>query len=97
MISSSYKWLLGGRLRDALAERGWQPLTPPEPARRAGNVAITAERGAELAAWLAEREVHCGGGDGRLRASVHLFNGEKDLDRLLAALDHAPADLTGPR
>lgn len=84
---------LSGRLVDELAERGFDMLTPTDPARRSGNVSIRAARGAELAEYLAAEGIHCWGGDGRLRASLHLFNGDSDIDRLLAALDEAPAHL----
>jgi cysteine desulfurase/selenocysteine lyase len=84
---------LTGRLVGELAERGCELLTPNDPARRSGNVSIRAARGAELAEYLAAEGIHCWGGDGRLRASLHLFNGDDDIDRLLAALDEAPAPL----
>jgi cysteine desulfurase / selenocysteine lyase len=84
---------LSGRLVAELAERGCDLLTPADPARRSGNVSIRAARGAELAEYLAAQGIHCWGGDGRLRASLHLFNGDDDIDRLLGALDEAPAHL----
>jgi cysteine desulfurase / selenocysteine lyase len=84
---------LSGRLVAELGARGWAVLTPAPAERRAGNVAVAADRGAELAKALAQQGVHCWGGDGRLRASVHLFNGSADVDRLLAALDRVPAAL----
>ncbi|MEV0714307.1 aminotransferase class V-fold PLP-dependent enzyme [Asanoa sp. NPDC050611] len=87
---------LSGRLVGELSARGWDLLTPDDPARRAGNVAVRSAAGEELARVLATRGIHCWGGDGRLRASVHLFNGDADVDALLDALDSLPADL-GPR
>ena len=84
---------LSGRLVGELTERGCELLTPADPARRSGNVSIRAARGAALAEYLAAEGVHCWGGDGRLRTSVHLFNGDDDIDKLLAALDEAPKQL----
>lgn len=84
---------LSGRLVAELGDRGCQVLTPADPRRRAGNVAVASARGAELAQVLAKEEIHCWGGDGRLRASVHLFNSDADVDRLLAALDRLPDEL----
>jgi cysteine desulfurase/selenocysteine lyase len=84
---------LSGRLVDELGGRGFELLTPADPARRSGNISFRAARGAELAEYLAAEGIHCWGGDGRLRASVHLFNGDDDINRLLAALDGAPAQL----
>lgn len=78
---------LTGRLVGELAEREWEVLTSQEAEHRAGNVSVRALHGAALAAALAERGVHCWGGDGRLRFSLHLFNGDSDIDDLLVALD----------
>jgi cysteine desulfurase/selenocysteine lyase len=88
---------LSGRLVGELADRGWRLLTSADPDRRAGNVAVATAHGAELAAALAENEVHCWGGDGRLRASVHLFNGDLDVDCFLTTLDHMPDRWTSGR
>jgi cysteine desulfurase / selenocysteine lyase len=84
---------LSGRLVAELAGRGCELLTPAEPARRSGNVSFGSAAGAELASYLAAEGIHCWGGDGRVRVSLHLFNGDDDIDRLLAALDGAPARL----
>lgn len=78
---------LTGRLVGELTARGWRVLTSADGAHRAGNVSVLAPDGADLAADLAELGVHCWGGDGRLRFSLHLFNGDADIDRLLAALE----------
>ena len=84
---------LSGRLVQELSTRGWKLLTPAAREHRAGNVAFHTPSGAELARFLAEQGIHCWGGDGRLRASLHLFNGDDDIDRLIAALDELPPDL----
>ena len=77
---------LGGRLRDELAARGLAPLGPAAEAERAGIVAIADDRAEEHTAALRERGVVVWGRDGRLRASVHLYNDSSDIDRLLEAL-----------
>jgi cysteine desulfurase/selenocysteine lyase len=84
---------LSGRLVAELSSRGRELLTPADATHRSGNVSIHAARGGELAEYLAALGIHCWGGDGRLRASLHLFNGDDDIDRLLAALDDAPPHL----
>jgi selenocysteine lyase/cysteine desulfurase len=84
---------LSGRLVEELSTRGWELLTPAAPENRAGNVAVSTPNGAELAGFLAEQGIHCWGGDGRLRASLHLFNGDDDVDRLVTALDELPPHL----
>jgi cysteine desulfurase/selenocysteine lyase len=81
---------LSGRLVGELADRGWPLLTSADADHRAGNVALASRHGADLARALAEQDVHCWGGDGRLRASVHLFNGDADIDAFLDALDQMP-------
>lgn len=84
---------LSGRLVEELSTRGWELLTPAAPEHRAGNVAFSTPNGSKLAGFLAERGIHCWGGDGRLRASLHLFNGDDDIDSLLGALDELPPHL----
>lgn len=84
---------LSGRLVGELTARGWKSITSEDSARRAGNVAVSTAYGAQIARQLSEQGIQCWGGDGRLRVSVHLFNGDDDVDRLLAALDILPDDL----
>ena len=84
---------LSGRLVQELAMRGWKLLTPAAPEHRAGNVAFHTPSGPEIARLLAVQGIHCWGGDGRLRASLHLFNGDDDIDKLIAALDALPPGL----
>jgi cysteine desulfurase/selenocysteine lyase len=84
---------LSGRLVQELSKRGWELLTPAASEHRAGNVAVSTPNGAELAGFLAEQGIHCWGGDERLRASLHLFNGDDDVDSLVSALDELPPHL----
>ena len=88
---------LSGRFVDEFRSRGWDLMTPAEPARRAGNVSVRTGHGMELAAWLAEQGIHCWGGDGRLRVSTHLFNSGDHADRFFEALDRVPASLVSAR
>lgn len=87
---------LSGRVREALAARGYTLMTPAEVGaggaaerlpRRAGNICVAVPDPAALAARLAERGVQVWSGDGRVRISTHLFNDDADVDRLRAALD----------
>jgi len=81
---------LGGGLIRELAGRGYQVMTPEEPEKRAGNIAISFDRGGELADALRQQGVLVWGGDGRFRASIHGYNDSADIDRLLETLsDHA--------
>jgi selenocysteine lyase/cysteine desulfurase len=84
---------LSGQLVEKLAGRGFEVMTPLEPEARAGNVSISCEHGEEMALKLASEGIDCWGGDGRLRASVHLFNSSDDVTAFLQALAHlGPAE-----
>lgn len=88
---------LSGRLVDGMLERGVELLTSEVSGERAGNVAIVCDGQKQIAEALAREGVHCWGGDGRLRASVHLFNGDADVDRFFDAFDRSrKLSLTGP-
>lgn len=101
LLDASTEWLAGfdpsavhdhvlslsGRLVQELSARGFDVATPAEDEHRAGNVTLLCDDGAALARRLRDCDIHCWGGDGRLRASTHLFNGDADVDRLLDALD----------
>ncbi len=80
---------LGGKLRQALVERGFDLLTPEAPERRGPNICFAWPEPAALVDALAERGVLVWGGDGRIRVSFHLYNDDADVERLLAALDDA--------
>ncbi|WP_409342804.1 aminotransferase class V-fold PLP-dependent enzyme [Paenibacillus sp. MBLB4367] len=86
---------LGGELIEGLQRLGYDIMTPVDPERRAGNICIVSDRGEELAAELREQNIYVWGGDGRFRASIHLFNDSADLARLLAALPPAAQALGG--
>lgn len=83
---------LTARARALFESFGLTVITPEEPRRRAGNVAFLHEDGERYAAELASRHgVRMWGGDGRVRASFHVFNGEDDLEALRVALEETPA------
>jgi len=85
---------LSGRLQEGLAELGANVVTPSEPEARGGIVSFHWGRSIddEQAAWSAlqkagvQLSLRYGGGVGGLRAAVHLFNDEDDVDRLLEQL-----------
>ncbi len=61
-------------------------MTPIDPPRRAGNAAF---KWADTDGFLqraAQDGVLVWGDNGRIRASVHLFNDDDDIDRLLDGL-----------
>ncbi len=78
---------LGGLLIEGLRSRGLEVITPDKPARRGASVTFFHARAAELSEALGQRGILVWGREGRVRASVHLFNSERDILDLLAALD----------
>lgn len=77
---------LGDELIEGLLSQGWTVMTPQERARRAGNIAIAVEDAVTVRDALIEKSVHTWGGDGRVRASIHLYNDSSDVAAYLAAL-----------
>jgi len=77
---------LGERTIAGLEGLGFEVMTPRTPEGRAGNIAWICPRGEELAQALQEQRIFLWGGDGRARASMHGFNDEDDIARLLEAL-----------
>jgi cysteine desulfurase/selenocysteine lyase len=82
---------LVARLRAGLAARGFDLLTPDGPEYASGIVAFAHPRAQEAGAALEREGVVVWAGDGRVRASVHLYNDESDIDALLTAVDRAAA------
>ncbi|QBI20507.1 aminotransferase class V-fold PLP-dependent enzyme [Egibacter rhizosphaerae] len=78
---------LARRLMDGLTDRGIEVVTPTRPTAHAGIVVFDHPRAEQLHAALEERGVKLALRRGALRASVHLFNAEEDVDTLLAHLD----------
>jgi selenocysteine lyase/cysteine desulfurase len=77
---------LGGRLLDGLAELPLEVITPLDPERRAGIVSWLDDDPRATAAALAARGVAVSGSSGRIRAGIHLYNDDRDIDRLLDAM-----------
>jgi len=74
------------RLRAGLAEQGRTLLTPAGAEFASGIVSFASDEPEALTARLADRGVTVWGGDGRVRAAVHLYNDDGDIDQYLAAL-----------
>jgi len=82
---------LAENVHDGLRSRGYAVQTPYEPAQRAGNVCFRYAEPEELVHRLAESGVLVWGSEGRVRVSVHLYNGSADVERLFDVLDQGPA------
>lgn len=80
---------LGELLIERLSSLGFEVMTPRGREERAGNVSVVCLEGERLSEVLRSREIYLWGGDGRLRASVHLFNDSQDVEALSAALKEA--------
>ena len=72
---------LTGRIIDRCREAGLEVLTPLEPERRSGMVAIACDRGEEIEARLLERGVVIDSRPGRIRVSPHWAMAEAEVDR----------------
>jgi cysteine desulfurase / selenocysteine lyase len=80
---------LTAALRGALANAGWDPLDLPERNRSTiVSVPIGGSRSERLLAALAEHRVLGSVRGGDLRLSVHFYNHEDDIERLVNALPH---------
>ena len=77
---------LASKLINGLLAEGIKPLTSKEPRSRASIVSFETAQPERIAAELAQRGVHVWGRDGRLRVSPHLYNGEHDIEAVLAHL-----------
>lgn len=77
---------LGGELIDRLKEGGYVPMTPARPELRAGNISVVCPDGEAYAEELLRKGTYVWGGDGRLRASVHLYNDSDDVAQLMRQL-----------
>ena len=74
-------------LRQGLADRGFDLLTPSSSQFASGIVSFTHENPEWLGGELARQGVIVWSGDGRVRVSIHLYNDRSDVNRFFAALD----------
>ncbi|MEF3306457.1 aminotransferase class V-fold PLP-dependent enzyme [Paenibacillus sp. GYB003] len=77
---------LGGRLIRDMKRIGFEPMTPEQPEWRAGNISFVCPDGERLADELQRQGTYVWGGDGRLRASIHLYNNSDDVAKLVSQL-----------
>jgi cysteine desulfurase/selenocysteine lyase len=78
---------LGDLLWHALRDRGFELLTPEDAASRGPNICFAWDNPMQLVDALAERNILIWGGDGRIRISLHAYNDQGDIERLLTGLD----------
>ncbi len=77
---------LGGLLIEELKQHGYEVMTPEEPHLRAGNISFLCPDGEAVADRLRKEGVYVWGGDGRIRASLHLFNDSQDIVQFIHKL-----------
>ncbi len=77
---------MGGYLIHHLQGLGYQVMTPADPQLRAGNISIVCPNGEKVAEALAAEKIYIWGGDNRIRASIHAFVDQEDIDSFLSAL-----------
>jgi selenocysteine lyase/cysteine desulfurase len=77
---------LATRLIDGLEELGAVVPTPRDPARRGPLVCVRSTDVGALVETLAAERITCSERDANLRISLHLYNVEDDVDRVLDAL-----------
>jgi cysteine desulfurase/selenocysteine lyase len=83
---STHVMALSDRLHEGLSGLGLEVITPAASAERAASVAFATAAASDIRTRAANDGIYVWDGGGRVRASVHLFNSEQDVDRYLAWL-----------
>jgi cysteine desulfurase / selenocysteine lyase len=73
-------------LHERLGAAGFEIASPREKARRAGITIVRSERAPEIVDALAQAGIVVSARGAGIRVSVHIFNVERDVDRLVSAL-----------
>jgi selenocysteine lyase/cysteine desulfurase len=77
------------RCMEGLADVGWPSVTPADDARRGPMVAVPSRDAAGLFARLLQQDIVTSFRGDNIRATVHFYNSEEDIDRFVAAMaDH---------
>lgn len=79
------------QLRSGLAELHLDLLTPPDANLASGIVSFAHPKAEEIGAALEKAGVIIWAGDGRVRASLHLYNDMRDVERYLDVLERLVA------
>lgn len=82
---------LSGQVHDVLAGLGITPLTPRDPAQRAGIVSFESPHYQQIGDALHAAGVHVWAKEGRVRISPHFYNADTDVAACHAALAAAQA------
>jgi selenocysteine lyase/cysteine desulfurase len=74
------------RCMEGLSAIGWPAITPTDDARRGPMVAVPSRDAAGLFAQLLEQDIVTSFRDNNIRATIHFYNSEADIDRFVAAM-----------
>ncbi len=77
---------LARRCMEGLRAIGWPAVTPMDDARRGPMVAVPSRDAAALFARLLEQDIVTSFRDDNIRATIHFYNSEADIDRFVAAM-----------
>jgi selenocysteine lyase/cysteine desulfurase len=80
------------RCLQGLEDIGWAAVTPAQDERRGPMVAIASRDSAGLFAKLMEQDIVTSFRDANLRATVHFYNSEEDIDAFVAAMRASRTD-----
>ncbi len=80
-------------LRQGIARMGFELLTPPGEEYASGIVSFSHPACEQFRAALAQQGIIVWAGDGRVRASAHLYNDAEDMNRFLSVLESIGKDL----
>jgi selenocysteine lyase/cysteine desulfurase len=82
---------LAVRLVDGAGELGWRPFRPLSDPSAASHVVSLrhADRDPRIVAerLASDQRIVCGGRGGGLRISLHVYNDDEDVDRLVEAIE----------
>ncbi len=84
------------RCMESLEDIGWTAATPPQQERRGPMVAIPARDSARLFAKLMEQDIVTSFRDDNVRATIHFYNSEDDIDAFVAAMKKHRTELHQP-
>jgi selenocysteine lyase/cysteine desulfurase len=74
------------RCMTGLESIGWASVTPPQDERRGPMVCVPSRDTERLFTTLMEQDIVASFRDSNIRATVHFYNSEDDVDRFVAAL-----------
>ena len=88
--------VLTRRCMEGLAAIGWPAVTPRDDTRRGPMVAVPSRDAAGLFARLLQQDIVTSFRDDNIRATIHFYNSEADIDRFVTVMA-AHREQFGPR